>query len=95
MADPGRGGCVSRAQLGGGSGRGGGSVRRGMRGSRSNSEGVGQRLGGEASAQPGGRIRQRWPRSTGRRGHSPGSGLPRRQAEAGRAQDSKDAPARS
>ena len=56
-----------------------------------------QRLCLEGAAQPGARIQQRRPgsESAGRRGHSPGSGAPREQAEARRAQDSKDTPAPS
>ena len=63
-------------------------------GTRSSSEGLGRRLRGggctTGSVNPTAQAPEhRAPR------HSPGSGLPPGQAEAGRAQDSKDAPAPS
>ena len=64
-------------------------------GTRSSSEGLSRRLRGEGAARPGARTQQRRPEGTGRREHSPGSGLPAGQGEARRAQDSKYAPAPS
>ena len=90
------GGCAAPGAARRGSGRGRGSVRRGLRGSRSSSGGLGRRLRGEAAARRG---RERESNSAGVEhrapGHSPGSGLPPGQAEARRAQDSKDTPAPS
>ena len=68
---------------------------RGLRGPGSSSGAAWAVAPAEKAAQPGARFQQRRPGSTGRRGHCPGPTLPLRQAEARRAQDSKDAPAPS
>ena len=76
---------------------------RGLRSSYSSSEGLGRRLRGEVAARLGVRIQQHRPRSTGRHDTAQDSASPRTgrgpegpgQAEARRAQDSNDAPAKS
>uniref|UniRef100_A0A8C0LHG6 Uncharacterized protein n=1 Tax=Canis lupus dingo TaxID=286419 RepID=A0A8C0LHG6_CANLU len=88
------GGCAAPGAARPGSGRGRGSVQRGLRGSRSSSEGLGRRLrGGGCTA------RERESNSAGSgaqgAGTQPRIRPPPGQAEAGRAQDSEDAPAPS
>ena len=72
-----------REQLGGGSGRGRDSLRRGLRRPGSSLEGLGRRLRGEAAAGLGAGIQKYRHRSTRRQGHSPESNLPLGQAEQG------------
>ena len=88
------GGCAAPGAARPGSGRGRGSVRRGLRGSRSSSEGLGRQLRGGGCA-----ARERESTSAGSgaqgAGTQPRIPPPPGQAEAGRAQDSEDAPAPS
>ena len=76
-----------RPGLGVGSSRGRGSLRRGLRGSGTNSEGLGrQRRGGGCVAGRGNPTAQALEHRVP--GHSPGFGLPLGQAEPGKAHDS-------